>query len=153
MFRNTTESDTEVMKMERTADSFVEEARKRVPEISAQDAKERLRRGEIDLLLDVREAHEWAEGHIPGALHVPRGSLEWFADPTSGWRDERIAGKTDARIVLQCTVGARSLLAGETLKQVGFTSVASMAGGIEQWRAAGYPVETGSPGSTADPTG
>lgn len=141
------------MKMERTADSFLEEARKLVPEISAQDAKERLERGEVDLLLDVREAHEWAEGHIPGALHVPRGSLEWFADPTSDWRDQRIAGKTDARIVLHCTVGARSLLAGMTLRQMGFTNIASMAGGMDRWRAAGYPVETSSPGSTADPTG
>ena len=138
--------------IDRTADSLLDEARKIVPEISAQEAKERLDRGEVDLLLDVREAHEWEEGHIPGALHVPRGSLEWFADSSSDWRDERIAGKTDARIVLQCTVGGRSLLAGETLKRIGFENVVSMAGGINDWKAAGYPIESGAAGSTADKT-
>jgi rhodanese-related sulfurtransferase len=136
--------------IDRTADSLLEEARRTVPEISADELKQRLDRGEVDLLLDVREAHEWTDGHIPGALHVPRGSLEWSADPSSDWRDERIAGKTEARIVLQCAVGGRSLLAGKTLKRMGFENVVSMAGGIEDWKAAGYPVETGAAGSTAD---
>jgi rhodanese-related sulfurtransferase len=111
-------------------------------EISVAEAKDLLDRGEVDLLLDVRDTHEFLAERIPGAIHAPRGSLEWLVDPTSGWRDERLAGRTDARIILHCTVGGRSLLAAQTLQAMGFRHVVSMAGGIDAWIESGLPVET-----------
>jgi rhodanese-related sulfurtransferase len=111
-------------------------------EVSVAETKELLDRGEIDLLLDVRDSNEFQAARIPGAIHAPRGSLEWLVDPASDWRDDRIAGRVDARIVLHCTVGARSLLAAQTLNAMGFRNVASMAGGIDAWAEAGFPVET-----------
>lgn len=136
--------------LEATSEDLLDRARAVAGEVSAEEAKQRLDLGEVDLLIDVREAHEWDEGHIAGALHAPRGSLEWLVDPGSDWRDERIAGNTTARIILQCTVGGRSLLAAETMTRMGFEDVVSMAGGIDAWAAAGYPVEQGSAGSSAD---
>lgn len=133
-----------------TSEELLEQARAVAGEVSVEEAKSRLDGGEVDLLIDVREAHEWDEGHIPGAVHAPRGSLEWLADPHSSWRDERLAGKTSARIILQCTVGGRSLLAAETMTRMGFSDVVSMAGGLDAWIAAGYPIERGAAGSSAD---
>jgi rhodanese-related sulfurtransferase len=128
------------------ADGLLERARNDgTGEITAAETKGLLERGEIDLLLDVRDAREFQAGRIPGAIHAPRGSLEWLVDPESDWRDDRLAGRIDARIVLHCTVGGRSLLAAQTLRAMGFRHVVSMAGGIDAWVEAGFPVETGRP--------
>lgn len=116
-------------------------ARKVVPEISARQAKRRLDNGEVDLILDVRERDEWDQGHIPGALLVPRGQLEFAADPESDYAKPAIAANRDARIIVQCGAGARSLLAAQTLKKMGYTNVVSMAGGLRDWKELGYPVE------------
>jgi sulfur-carrier protein adenylyltransferase/sulfurtransferase len=83
-------------------------------------------------VVDVREQSEWDEGHIPGAVHVPRGFLE-----------SRIGGVAtpDREIVLACASGNRSLLAGLTLREMGFTEVQSLAGGFTRWKQSGQPVE------------
>ena len=80
-------------------------------------------------MVDVREQSEWDEGFIPGAVHVPRGFLE-----------SRIAGvaKADRRIVVSCAVGARSLLAAQTLREMGYTDVSSLAGGFTDWKRGGH---------------
>lgn len=124
-----------------TPSQMLEQARRTVPEITADQAKERLDRGEVDLLLDVREADEWERGHIPGALHAPRGLLEWYADPASPYAKAALTANREARIVVQCASGGRSLLAAETLRKMGYPNVVNMAGGFKEWSARGFPVE------------
>ena len=91
--------------------------------------------GNKPVLVDVREQHEYEAGHIPGAVHVPRGHLE-----------SRIEGKVGDRsepIVLYCASGQRSALAAHTLQSLlGYEDVASMYGGITLWKDHGYEVET-----------
>jgi molybdopterin/thiamine biosynthesis adenylyltransferase/rhodanese-related sulfurtransferase len=91
--------------------------------------------GSAPLLIDVREQHEYEAGHIPGAIHVPRGHLE-----------SRIEGKAGDRsqpIVLYCASGQRSALAAHTLQSLlGYQDVASMNGGITLWKDRGFEVET-----------
>ncbi|QSQ16632.1 molybdopterin-synthase adenylyltransferase MoeB [Myxococcus landrumensis] len=83
-------------------------------------------------LIDVREADEYAGGRLPGALHIPRGSLEL--------RIEERAGR-DEELVVYCAGGTRSALAAKTLKELGYTRVASLAGGYNRWSDATLPVE------------
>src|SRR3954453_3255852 len=91
--------------------------------------------GSRPVLVDVREQHEYEAGHIPGAVHVPRGHLE-----------SRIEGKVRDRsqpVVLYCASGQRSALAAHTLQSLlGYEDVASMNGGITLWKDRGYEVET-----------
>ena len=82
------------------------------------------------VVVDVREKHEWNEGHIPGALHVPRGFLELQIE-------EAVPDKSKT-VVLYCAGGVRSLMAGTTLQQMGYKDVISMSGGFGQWKANGY---------------
>ena len=117
------------------------EARKTVPEITASQAKEQRDCGEVDLILDVRESSEWDKGHIPGAMLAPRGLLEWYADPTSPYAKPELTTNRDARIVVHCGAGARSLLAAETLKKMGYSNTVSMVGGFNDRAKQGFPVE------------
>ena len=91
--------------------------------------------GGAPLLVDVREQHEYEEGHIPGAVHVPRGHLES--------RIESKASDKSQPVVLYCASGQRSALAAHTLQSLlGYEDVASMNGGITLWKDRGYDVET-----------
>ncbi len=83
------------------------------------------------VLVDVREKHEWNEGHIPGAIHVPRGFLELQIE-------EAVPDKSKT-VVLYCAGGVRSLIAGVTLQQMGYQNPISMSGGYGQWKGNGYP--------------
>ena len=133
--------DVELADRPVTADQLLEEARKNVPEVTAAETKERLDRGEVDLILDVREPEEWAKGHIPGAVHAVRGMLEWYADPTSPYAKGEITSKQDGRVVVHCSHGGRSLLAADMLKKMGYKNVWSMAGGWKAWNEAGAAIE------------
>jgi len=83
------------------------------------------------VLVDVREKLEWNEGHIPGAIHVPRGYLELQIE-------EAVPDKSKT-VVLYCAGGVRSLIAGVTLQQMGYQNPISMSGGFGQWKGNGYP--------------
>jgi sulfur-carrier protein adenylyltransferase/sulfurtransferase len=87
--------------------------------------------GQNIVLVDVREKIEWNEGHIPGAIHVPRGYLELQIE-------EAVPDKSKT-VVLYCAGGVRSLMAGQTLKQMGYPSAISMSGGFGQWKGSGLP--------------
>ena len=123
---------------------LVAEARGRVQEISPQDVKAALDRGEMVVVLDVREPDEFAKGHLPGAINVPRGLLELKADADSPATDPTVAGQREARVVTYCLKGpgARSLFAADTLAKMGFTNVAAMSAGVNGWAEAGFPLET-----------
>jgi molybdopterin/thiamine biosynthesis adenylyltransferase/rhodanese-related sulfurtransferase len=116
---------------------ILRQARKQVSEWSATrvyGALEQKQENRADdqnfVLVDVREKNEWNEGHIPGAVHVPRGYLELQIE-------EAVPDKSK-KVVLYCAGGVRSLMAGSTLQQMGYHDVVSMAGGFGQWKASGY---------------
>ncbi|MDE2578356.1 MAG: rhodanese-like domain-containing protein [Hyphomicrobiales bacterium] len=90
--------------------------------------------------VDVRDGHELAaSGRIPGAVHAPRGFLEFIADPDGPMhKKEFSSGK---KLVLFCATGGRSALAARQLMEMGFANVAHMPGGFAAWNAAGGPVE------------
>lgn len=82
------------------------------------------------VLVDVREKHEWDDGYIPGATHIPRGFLELQIE-------EKVPDPAKT-VVLYCAGGTRSLIAGSTLQQMGYNNVVSMSGGFGQWKGSGY---------------
>ncbi len=117
---------------------IMRQARRQVPEWTPSQVNEALayqheagpEHKEI-VLVDVREKHEWNEGHIPGAIHVPRGYLELQIE-------EAVPDKSKT-VVLYCAGGVRSLIAGVTLQQMGYQDAISMSGGYGQWKGNGYP--------------
>jgi rhodanese-related sulfurtransferase len=122
---------------------MIQEARSHVQEVSVQDAHEGLRSGEVHMLIDVREPWEWDKGHISDAVSIPRGLLELRADPESPVTNPELSGDKDARLVVYCTKApsARSMLAAQTLGRMGFSNVAALRGGLEEWQAEGLPNE------------
>lgn len=119
---------------------FVREARARIQELRAEELDDMIENHDDLLILDVREPQEYAAGHIPGALNVPRGLLEVAADPQSKGRVETLATAQDRTVVTYCASGGRSAMAADTLKQMGFDKTYSLAGGIATWTAGGMPV-------------
>ena len=112
---------------------LVEDARTRVREMSIAALRDRLAHDPPVHLLDVREHEEWLRGHLPGARHLCKGIIE---------RDiEDMVPDTGAEIVLYCGGGFRSALAADALRKMGYTRVASMAGGWRAWTEAGFVVE------------
>jgi rhodanese-related sulfurtransferase len=125
------------------ASQIVAQARQSIPEITAVQAREELDQGQVGLLLDVREPAEWEKGHIPGAVLAPRGMLEWYADPTTPYAKAELTTKRDARIIVACASGGRSMLAAQTLQLMGYPHVVNMAGGFNEWSKQGFPIEEG----------
>jgi rhodanese-related sulfurtransferase len=125
----------------KSASQIVAQARQTIAEITVAQAKEELDEGHVGLVLDVRESAEWEMGHIPGAVLAPRGMLEWYADPTTPYAKAELTTKQDAHIIVACASGGRSMLAAQTLKNMGYTNVVSMAGGFNEWSKQGFPVE------------
>ncbi|HET6370116.1 MAG TPA: rhodanese-like domain-containing protein [Nitrospiria bacterium] len=114
---------------------LVEEAKRRIRECSIADVKAKMEHGETFHFIDIREDHEFEKDHAAGARHVGRGILE---------RDiEVLIPEKEADIVLYCGGGYRSVLSADSLQQMGYKNVKSMAGGIRAWREAGYPMEKG----------
>ena len=111
---------------------IVEEAKKRVREVSVDEVKARLDRGPKFLLIDVREESEFAKDHLPGAIHLGKGVIE---------RDiEERVPELDAPLILYCGGGYRSALAADNLQKMGYTDVLSMDGGIREWREKHFPL-------------
>lgn len=93
------------------------------------------------LLVDLREPGELTEaGRIPGSVHVPRGMLEFRADPTSPYHQNGF--DPQRRIILHCATGGRSALAAAALQDMGYKNVAHLDGGFKAWAEAGRPIET-----------
>ena len=125
----------------KSASQIVAEARQTVPELTVAQANEELEQGHVNLVLDVREPTEWEKGHIPGVLLAPRGMLEWYADPTTPYAKPELTTQRDARIIVTCASGGRSMLAAQTLRKMGYTNVVNMAGGFNEWSKQGFPIE------------
>ena len=111
---------------------IVDDTRKRVREVTVDDVKSKLDRGEKFLLVDVREESEYAAAHLPGAIHLGKGIIERDIE-------ERVPDQ-DAALVLYCGGGFSSALAADNLQRMGYTQVLSMDGGIREWREKGLPL-------------
>lgn len=97
--------------------------------------------GSADVVfVDVREPAEWQAGHVPGAVHVPRGLLEFKADPALPAAHDK-ALDPGKKLVVYCASGGRAALAAKTLKDMGYPDVANMTGGFGAWSQAGKPSE------------
>ncbi len=117
----------------KTAHDLVAEAKAATHEISVHDAAKAIR--EADVLLDVREAEEFAAGHLPGAIHTSRGLLEFKLSASHDLSNR------DLRVVLYCKTSGRAALAAQVMHTMGYRHVSSIAGGYDAWVAAGQPVQ------------
>jgi molybdopterin/thiamine biosynthesis adenylyltransferase/rhodanese-related sulfurtransferase len=111
---------------------LLQQVRSEISEIDATEARDRIESGE-PVVVDVREQDEWDEGHIAGAVHVPRGHLES--------RIERLAPDAARPVVVYCSAGNRSAFAAKTLTELGYEDVVSLAGGFTDWKRNGFPVQ------------
>jgi phage shock protein E len=109
---------------------LVADAKKNITEISPRDAAAKLESGEA-LIIDVRDKDEWDEGHIPGATHLSRGTVEFDIE-------EKVPD-LNAMIICHCGGGGRSALVAESLQKMGYQNVRSMTGGFKAWKTAGLP--------------
>lgn len=119
---------------------FVRAAKSAITEISPQTLQDKLAAGEDMLLLDVREAGEFQEGHIKGAKLVPRGVLEAAADPSFPKHQPDLAGARDRQVVVYCATSGRSAMASAVLQMMGFKNVLNMEGGFTRWAAENRPI-------------
>jgi rhodanese-related sulfurtransferase len=118
---------------------MVADARTRITELSVDEVRAERERGGI-VLVDLRDVRErWREGSIPGARHVPRGMLEFWADPASDYHKAFM--DPGARTIVFCNLGHRSALSADTLQRLGYANVAHLDGGFTAWRDAGGDVE------------
>jgi rhodanese-related sulfurtransferase len=130
--------------MTKTTATLIAEAKARIENLPAPAVAAALAGGDA-LLVDLREPEERVQhGSIPGAVHAPRGMLEFYADPTSPYyRPEFDPGR---RTILFCASGGRSALAADALQGLGYANVAHLDGGLKAWREAGQPVEAAQSG-------
>ena len=114
---------------------IVQNAKKRIRETTVDDVKARLDRRDRFLLIDVREESEYAQDHLPDAIHLGKGIIE---------RDiEQRVPDPNTEMILYCGGGFRSALAADNLQEMGYTNVVSMDGGIREWREKNFPLVRG----------
>jgi sulfur-carrier protein adenylyltransferase/sulfurtransferase len=116
--------------MSKSYQDLLREARSEIPELTPPEA-DALREAGKATMVDVREASEWDQGHVPGAVHISKSYIEQ--------QIEAAVPDRDARVVTYCAGGVRSLFAAQTLRDMGYTNVASMSGGFQQWKSQGLP--------------
>jgi adenylyltransferase/sulfurtransferase len=117
--------------MAKSFQDIMAEARKEVAEVTPQQVNELLtKNGKSHVLLDVRESDEWRQGHLEGALPLPRGFLEI--------KVETAIPDKKAPIIAYCAGGVRSLLAAKAMKEMGYQNVSSMSGGYTAWKNGGF---------------
>ena len=111
-------------------EKLVAEAKNNIAEISPQDTATKSKSSEA-VIVDVRDKDEWDEGHIPGAMHLSRGTIELDIE-------EKVPD-LDAMIICHCGGGGRGALATESLQKMGYKNARNMSGGFKAWKAAGLP--------------
>ncbi len=109
---------------------LLREARSQIRELNPAEVALIRERGDA-VLVDVREASEWEQGHLPGAVHISKSYLEQ--------QIEAEVPQHDRPVVLYCAGGVRSLFAAQTLRDMGYADVASMSGGFQEWKTRGLP--------------
>lgn len=122
-----------------TAAGMVAAAKQRIENLPVEQVEQELKDHDV-VLVDIRESDERkATGEIPGAVHAPRGMLDFYADPTSPYHRPEL--EPDRRIILYCASSGRSALAADMLRELGYGRAAHLDGGIKAWQEAGKPVE------------
>jgi len=116
----------------KTAHDLVVAAKERINEIPIDLSEQYLR--SVDVVIDVREADEYNAGHLPGAILVPRGMLEFKLSSAPELNPRNL------RIALYCKTGGRSALAALTLNEMGYLNASSLAGGFDAWVNLGRPI-------------
>jgi rhodanese-related sulfurtransferase len=116
----------------KTAHDLVAAAKTRIDEIAIDDAEAAIR--DADIIIDVREADEFAAGHIPGAVLIPRGMLEFRLSATPELAPRMLD------VVLYCKTSGRAALAACAMQDMGYLKVRSIAGGFDAWAAAGKAI-------------
>jgi rhodanese-related sulfurtransferase len=116
---------------EKSGVDLIDEAKARIREVSAREAVLNPEPGVV--YFDCREPFEYALGHIPGAVFIPRGNLETKVEA---------AIPRESKVLIYCATGNRSALAADTMQQMGYRDVASMSGGFRGWVEAGGEVES-----------
>jgi rhodanese-related sulfurtransferase len=118
----------------------IDKRKQRLENLSVEQVKKELASNPELLLVDLREIQERVDlGAVPGSKHVPRGMLEFWADPESPYYRDWFA--EDRRTILYCAGGVRSVLAAEALIDMGFSNVAHLEPGFAGWQKAGEPIE------------
>jgi rhodanese-related sulfurtransferase len=112
-------------------------AKKQVTTINMEQFKAAFDQKKLGLLVDVREPDEFGDGHVPGAINIPRGLIEFNI-----WSEVGFPDKTDVnkQVTLYCKTGGRCALAAKSLKELGFSNVTAADMKIEDWKKAGYPL-------------
>lgn len=118
----------------KTALDLVAAAKARIQEVSVEAAQAAI--AQADVLIDVREPDEYRQGHLPGAINLPRGLLEFQLSSQSTLEPRGL------RVVLYCKTSGRAALAACAMQDMGYLDVRSIAGGFDAWAAAGRPVAT-----------
>ena len=120
----------------KTVARIIQEAAERISFMTMDELRQRIDRGDADLrILDVREAEAYAAGHVPGAIHLPRGQLELRVDT--------VFPDPSVRVLVYCEFGKISTIAAATLHAMGFSGAIALDGGIRAWKEAGHPLEKG----------
>lgn len=127
-----------------TTQDLIAQARAHIVEWDVQTAARELDTRQGIILLDVREPAEYGEECIGLACNVPRGVLEFKVDPTYPACEKHLLDR-NLEILVYCKTGGRSAFAAHTLRQLGYLNVASLAGGIEAWKSAGFEVNAVAP--------
>ena len=124
--------------MPATVKELMDAANAVVPKISMAEAQALVAGGKA-VVVDVRDSAELAQtGKVKGALHIPRGSLEFRADATTSYHDPKL--NPDKTVILYCAAGSRAALAGKVLKDMGYADVRNL-GGFKDWADAGGEIE------------
>ena len=124
----------------KSATDLVKEAKQQIENLTPDQVQKELSNGNATLI-DIRESEELKQnGKIAGAVHAPRGMLEFYADSSLPYHRQEF--DKSKRIILHCASGGRSALAAATLKQMGYENVAHLDGGLKAWKESGKPVES-----------
>lgn len=117
---------------------MVDAAKKDINKIDMATFRQVVDKKDYDLLIDAREPDEYAEGHVPGAINIPRGVIEFKI-----WKEVGFPEKTDIakKIYINCRTGGRASLSTKALKDLGFTNVTAVIMKMEEWIEAGHPIE------------
>ncbi len=133
------------LNLKKTVAQMLAEANAEIETIPAADAI-KLKDDPNVLLVDIRDIRELdRDGRVPGALHAPRGMLEFWVDPATPYHREVFA--SGKKFVFFCAAGGRSALAAQTLQRMGLEPVAHVGGGFAAWKAAGGSIEAAKPKS------
>ena len=117
---------------DKTPEQLVKESKALIKEVSIDDVKKMIDTKEYVIILDVTDKNEFEGGHLPGAINISRGTLEFKVG--------LVIPDKNSKIVVYCGMDLRGPLATKTLNDLGYNNAVNMAGGLKAWKAAGYPL-------------